>query len=596
MKKLFKHPAFWGIIAALVVIVPQLSQYYPFGTDCIHIGVLEGIMDYPGMSPLNLYRFADGNQEHMTNVLSSGYFAWFSSLHWKIIFARHIPSLLMAVNHKISGMNPLGYIIHSLLWYIALIALLGLLFDRILGAPPGKTHHPASYLAVLMFTFSTSHLEILYYGATRWLLITAAFAVAGLLAHLKWREQNWKPGRYLSVIAFALALLSGEAALAALAFLAAYELFGSDGTFKKKMTALLPTIILVGIYLLGYKLMGYGTGGQSYYINPLNEPIAFLLALPVRVASMLGEMFFGTLSLFGLNSNLPSFNGYALLLGAGALVICGLLFFPAWKNASPELRRTFKWLIIGTFAAMIPLSSGYPCARVTIIPFMGGSLILASILTYWWKKLSPKKKIRENLKSPISWIAGLICIAFFLLHLGYSPYRFFTDPQMLKLFNSITEEFNTKNTVLGEIKPNQEVVFLNSDKDVDLSNDYFYYRKLKRLPMPRYWWQLSYSLHKQHFTRTAPNALELDITDGTVYDNYSSVYVLRSREDPMKPGDIIKLPGLHITILAVNPDGPTRLEFKFDAALEDARYRFFMFKEGKLLSVTPPPIGDSTEL
>jgi hypothetical protein len=499
----------------------------------------------------------------------------------------------MAANHKICGLHPLGYMIHTLFWYIVLIAVLGLLVNRLLPASPGKAHHPASYLVVIMFAFSTSHLEIIYYGAARWLLIAAVFAVAGLLAHLKWREQNWKPGRYLSIIAFALALLSGEAALAALAYLAAYELFGSKDTFKIRMTALLPTVILVGIYLLGYKLMGYGTGGQDYYINPLSEPVTFMTALPLRVASILGEMFIGLISLLGINPVLPAFRTHGFLFGAGALVTCGLLFYPAWAKAGPELRRQFKWLIIGSLGAMIPLSSGYPCSRVAIIPFIGGSLLLAFTLHHWWQKLSAKSQRRKNLKSPTAWIAGLVCTAFFLLHLGYSPYRWFTDPQLLKWIAKIEEEFNTKNTALNEIQPHQEVVFLNSSQDVDLNNDYFFYRKIKRLPLPRYWWQLSYSIHKQQFLRTAPDTLELEVTDGNVYDGYPVLYVLRSRKTPLEKGDVIALSGMQIKVLEVDGDGPTRLAFTFASSLEDERYRFFMFKEGKLQPVTPPPLGSS---
>jgi len=279
MKKIFKHPSFWGILAALVIIVPQMNLFDFLGTDSLHIGVLKGSMDYPGMSSFNLYRFADGNPELMSEIVSRGYYPWFASLHWKVIFARHLPSLLIAANYKICGMKPLGYIIHTLLWYIALIVLLGIMMDRLLRPLAGKAHHPAAYLALIFFAFSTSHIEVVFYGAARWLFIVGTLALLALLAHLKWREDNWKPGRYLSIIAIVLALFSGEAALAALAYLAAYELFGTVDVFKKRIRALLPVIILAFVYLCCYKLMGYGTGGQDFYINPLKSTVNFYQSL-----------------------------------------------------------------------------------------------------------------------------------------------------------------------------------------------------------------------------------------------------------------------------------------------------------------------------
>jgi len=591
MKKILKSPIFWGIIAAFLVIVPQQNIYQFDGTDCMHIGVLEGLWDYPGMGPFNLYNFADGNPERMSAILSEGHYPWFTNLHWKISFCRHLPSALIALNHKICGLKPLGYTIHSLLWYMALISILGLLVRRIVPGWHGKLSHPVTYLTLILFAFSTSHMLMLFYGAARWLLIAAALALAGLLAHLKWREQGWKPGRYLSLIAFFLALLSGEAALAVLAYLAAYELFGSQEPFKKRIKALLPTAGLVFVYLIFYRVMGYGTGGQDLYINPMTDPIAFITALPTRLASMLAEMFFRIITLIGINPIVPSMGWITILAGAAALVIVGLLFYPVWSKASVDQRRKFRWLIIGTIAAMFPLASGYPCPRVSLIPFIGGSVLLAFILHHWWHKLSQKRNIRQNLKSPTAWIGGLIIIVLFFLHLVISPYLWFAGPREFKEYLDNRETFNRNNPVLNEFLPHQEAIYLNSSESIDVTNDIYYYRKINRLPLPGTWWQLSFSSQKQRYIRTAEDKLELELIDGSMFDHYPSLSVLRSSKTPLKKGEVIKLSDLQITILEVNENGPTRIEFKFDRSLDDERYRFFKFQDGALHTVPPPAVG-----
>ena len=596
MKKIFKSPIFWGIIAVLLVVVPQLNIYQFIGTDCIHIGVLEGLWDYPGMGPFTLYQFADGNPERMSEIISNGFYPWFTSLDHKVSFCRHLPSALTALNHKICGLKPLGYTIHNLLWYIALISILGLLVRRIVPVWHGKLSHPVTYLTSIIFAFSTSHLLIVFYGAARWLLIATTLALAGLLAHLKWREQGWTPGKYLSLIAFFLALLSGEAALAVLAYLAAYELFGSPEPVKNRIKALMPTALLVFVYLIFYRLMEYGTGGQDSYINPMTEPIAFITALPTRLASILGEMFSRIISVLWIDPNVPSMGWITILAGAAALIICALLFYPVWLNASIDQRRKFKWLMIGTIAAMFPMSSGYPCPRVAMIPFIGGSVVLAFILHHWWHKLSQKRNIRQNLKSPIAWIGGLVVIALFFLHLVLSPYYWFADAAEFKKYLDNREEFNRKCTVLNEFLPHQEAIFLNASKSIYLKDEVYFYRKINRLPLPGAWWELSCSHHKHRYRRTGEDKLELELIGGGMFDHYPYLSVMRSSKTPLKIGEVIKLSGLQITILEVNENGPTRIEFKFVRSLDDERYRFFKFQDGTLHILPPPSIGQSISL
>jgi hypothetical protein len=325
MKKLLKSPLFWGVVAALVVTIPVVTAYEFFATDCTHVGVLSGRMEYPGMGPLTLYRFFDGNPQHMSAMISAGYQPWFSTLDRKMNMCRHLSSAFTALNYQIAGVNPLGYVLHSVLWYLVIIVLVGFLVRRIVPGS-GGAHHPVSFITVIIFALAYRNAFFINYGGARWMLITMAFGLAGLLAHIKWREQDWKPGRYLSLTAFFLALLAGEAALAMLAYLAAYELFGTSDPVKKKISALLPAAVMALIYLIIYRLMNYGTANLPTYSNPFNDPIGFISTLPLKVAAMLGEMFFGIMSVFGVNPGVPSGALFTYLAGIGALVLVGLLF------------------------------------------------------------------------------------------------------------------------------------------------------------------------------------------------------------------------------------------------------------------------------
>ena len=588
MKKLFKSPITWGIIAALLVAVPQITYYDFIATDQVHVGVLEGVVNYPGLSPFSLYRIADGKGEQVAKLVSDGPLPWYTNPNYKLYFCRHLPSLLITLTHKICGMNPTGYYIHNLLWYVLLVILVGLLVRRIVPDTGSSFAHPAAYLTVIFFAFSTIHLEVIFYSSARWTFVAAAFGLAGLLAHIKWREQNWKPGRLLSLIAFLLALFTGEAALAALAYLLAYELFGTGGPLKKKINALLPAAILVFIYLIFYAAMGYGAGGSDYYHNPLTDPITYFVNLPVKLAAILGDMFVGTLSLFWLDLTAPFQRLLIYGIAALTLIICGLLLYPVWKEAHAEQRRGIKWLIIGSIASMFPLASAFPGGRVVIIPFIGGSIVLAFIVHYWWKRL------RKNLKSPLAWIGGLVCIGIFFLHCLLSSYFWFAGSRMLQAYLKGQKDFN-KEKVLNEILPHQKAVFLSSDFESTLFFHYFY-RKIHRLPMPASWWELSFSNHKHRYLRTAENKLELEITGEKVWEFFDG-WGMRSRKPSLKKGDLIELsPELQVRILETERKVPTRMEFIFDHSLDDDRYRFFGIKDNRPYCLPPPPVGQSFKL
>jgi hypothetical protein len=60
-----------------------------------------------------------------------------------------------------------------------------------------------------------------------------------------------------------------------------------------------------------------------------------------------------------------------------------------------------------------------------------------------------------------------------------------------------------------------------------------------------------------------------------------------------KPHDVVAINGLRVTVLAMNKNGPTRVEFKFDRSLDDPSFCFMAWKNDRLLQVKMPPLGES---
>ena len=162
-----------GVVAALLVAFPQL-RYAEFNTDDYsQLAVLESIEIHRGMDPLHLYGFLNGDPELVAQRMAEGPTAWYSDPSATIRFFRPLSSVLMALNHRAAGLEPIGYAIHSLLWYLLLIVLVGVLYSRIFPRASGGRSHPGIYLALVMFGISSSNCSLVMWSATRWILISA---------------------------------------------------------------------------------------------------------------------------------------------------------------------------------------------------------------------------------------------------------------------------------------------------------------------------------------------------------------------------------------------------------------------------------------
>ena len=90
-----------------------------------------------------------------------------------------------------------------------------------------------------------------------------------------------------SVVLVALALASGEAALAVLAYVPAYALTLDLAPWRARARSLAPIALVVVGWLGAYHALGYGTHGGDFYIDPLDRPLAFAVALATHAPVLL---------------------------------------------------------------------------------------------------------------------------------------------------------------------------------------------------------------------------------------------------------------------------------------------------------------------
>src|SRR5262245_37140240 len=207
----------------------------------------------------DLFRFSTGSARENAVLVRVGRLPWWSAPDFKLHFLRPATSALFALDDAVFRDRALGYHLHSIAWYLALVAAVGWLYRRLL---PGG----AGLLGLLVFAWSHAHVYPYAWISARHVLVGALPAVLALAAHVRARE-GWRPGRWLAPLCLALGLVGSEAALAGVLFWIAYEWAGPmrERSWPGRFARCVPPLALAAAYLVVYHLAGGGARGSGGY-------------------------------------------------------------------------------------------------------------------------------------------------------------------------------------------------------------------------------------------------------------------------------------------------------------------------------------------
>jgi hypothetical protein len=555
-----------AVSIAAVIGVAELPFAAFMADDLIQLGVLEGVMPRPWLGPFDLYTIADGVPEHVRAMQDAGALPWFFPADFKMAFLRPLSSATIALDHALWGLWPVGHRIHGIVWFIVLVAGVGLVFRRALPGAVGA-------LALVVFTVSSIH-GILVWNATRHVVIAGALGMLALAAHVRWRETGWGTGRILSVAGFALALCASEAALAVMAYLLAYEMLGARGPWDDRLRAGAPALVLVAGYLVAYRLAGFGASSALDYVDPLATPAAFLIELPGRWLFLFGALLGGVgADVWTLRRELrPLF----IAGGAGIVIGFGIALRAVWGRVHAADRHGTRWLVAGAAVAAVPFAGTPIGARCLVLPMIGASAAIALVIHHWWIA-----RMRSEATRRIVAVAGALLA---LVHLVGAPIGRLASPYVLRRLMHDRLEAVVHDTQLDETRlPSQRVVVLRAP-DFMMGLYPFLHRTLYRLPMPRSWRALSWAPGTHRFTRTAVDTLELEIDEGAIGAPH------------VAPGQVIALTGMQVTVLASDRRGPTRVRFQLDRPLDDPDVVLLVWDADRFRQVGPPPIGGTLSI
>ncbi|MCP4896742.1 MAG: hypothetical protein GY906_07160 [bacterium] len=583
----------WGIVFLLGVASVAPSVFSGFILDdLIYMEILEGRIE--GFPPSrDLFEFFSGDAATMMDHAEKGDVPWWVWDELKIVFFRPLSELLWRVDFALFGRHAVFYHLHSLLWWALLLAAVGALLRRVL--PP-----TAALLAFALFALDESHSLPAAWISNRNALVALAPAMLGILAHLRWREEGWRPGSWLAPTFMVISLLGGETGLAGFAYLFAYELF-RRGNLRQRAAALLPATLVFAGYVVLYRTLGYGSLGSGLYIDPVAESAAYLSSAMIRIPTLLGGALTGLIS--DLSIVMPDLAPIQATVGVLAVgLIIGMLKL-SWPRLDEKTRGAVLWLGVGSLLATLPVVATFPSDRLLLGPAIGLCAVLSIVIHQCWQRWrvragqEPGSEISDStsqqslaVKRParVAWI--LACAFLVLIHLVWAPFY------SLVMQTGIIFQAKASEAIAGsfEASPERDLVLLNAPDHV-VAIYLPVIRDHLRLPMPKSWRVLSLAPYNVEISRTSANKLKYQVIDGEMMESIFEV-LYRNPDHALRQGDVLHREMLSVEILEVGGHGPTQIAFTFDRSLDDSTIDLMAWRDRELVKIAPPPIGTTIEI
>jgi hypothetical protein len=564
-----------GVLLNLPALAAGLA-----GDDHLQRAMLDGHYPVP-RAAWNLFSFVDGAAE-LERLRAAGTLPWWSDPELRTSALRPLASLLIALEHRLLGLSPFAQHVHSFAWLALMIGAHALLARRILPRGPAA-------LAVVLFAIDPAHVMPVAWLANRAALISTGFGVLALWAHLRFREQGWRPGGPLAVLGFTLALAAGEYALALLAYLLVYELVAGPGRRAERMRGALLGLVPAVFYLCLHAALGYGARGSQVYVDPLQAPAEFALTALRRVPTLL-------VSELGVIPPEPviagtvfrGVHGWLLVLFALGLLL-GLVPGALARSGLARDRRLLAFAL-GALASLVPLSVTSPHVRLLGVPSVGGSLVVSALI---WDAARAILSA-ERRRALGSWLRVGLTLPLAVLHILAAPIATFGGSAGWIHLHARLRGAYLAAPLDDHLVIDQTLVLLNATESFSLI--YMpYVRAAAGRPMPKHWRVLSITHRWQTLERVADDSFELhDPGAGMLEDPVAQLF--RNWERPLAPGEVVKLPELTIEILEVGDWGPKRVRYRFDRSLDHPSLVVLVWYKGVLQRLPPLATGRSAKI
>lgn len=508
--------------------------------------------------PFDLFRFADGAPVTNHALMDEGVFPWWADPQARLSFFRPLSSFTHWLDSRMFPGHPALMHAHSLLWYGALVVVVGRVYRRFFG----KGWHAG--LALLLYALDHARGPVVAWIANRNAIIALTFALPALLCYDRWCKRREQRAAVLGPVSLGLGLLAGETALVVFAYLVAYAVCLDEGSWRARLGRLAPYLAVVAVWRIVYTALGYGADRSGLYLDPGHDPVGFAVAVFHRLPILL-------LGAFALPSS-DLWDLYPLIAPAwkwpvwclGVAVIGGMagLLRPLWKAD-----RTVAFWSLGCLLATLPVCSAFPNDRLLMGTSLGAMAMVAAFLGAFADRTYPGDVTSRRWARPAA--LGLA-----LLHVALAPLLLPLRAHGVAALDTVLRRADATIPDSAAIA-HQTVVLLNPP--LDFFADYFpIYRAAEHRPRPRYLRWLATGVTDLRIERVDEWTLRVRPAAG--YLSSSSQLMLRSLRHPLALGAIVSLTGTTFEVTRLTADGrPAELEVRFSVPLEDPSLRFLQW-------------------
>jgi len=574
------HRFFPFTVAILAIILTLPSLKAGLCVDDYHHKLLMDGSDSPIKlldSPIDMFRFINGDPQRTAEIMDYGFFPWWTYERIKGAFWRPLTSITHWLDYILWPDTPALMHFQSLLWYGALAMAVAFLYRRFTAVAL------IAGLAALMYAVDDAHGMPAGFIANRNALMATLFGVLAIIAHDKWRRDNWRAGIAVGPLLLAASLLSAEAGIATCAYLVAHMLFIDRGTRRQRFAAMVPYIAVVLIWRVLWTHLGYGVENTGLYVDPVSEPLRFISAVKNAAPFLLLGQW--ALPPSDITMMLPPW--YWILLWRGALIFLVLLAFVF----TPLLRKdkTTRFWAMGMSLSVLPICATFPNDRLLTFVGIGAMGLVAQLLCAVFDKTEWRPKA-------ILWRIPAIVLAviFILAHLIIAPPALIFRAAYPMMPKKIVERFMI-NGPLDDSVENQDLIIVNPPLAFIAMTSPLIWESNDQ-PMPRHLRTLTSSLLRPVKIHR-PDAKTLVVQPEYGYYAWVLDALFRDKKHPFSIGDCVELTGMTVEIMELTGDDrPAKAAFTFTVHLEDPSLRWLQYKDGAFVPFTPPAIGQSMVL
>ncbi|MFT3930231.1 MAG: hypothetical protein QM709_08015 [Spongiibacteraceae bacterium] len=517
------------------------------------------LLTNPDGNPFEFYRMGAPETEAM---LQKGILPWWTHPDSKLVFFRPIAKWLMQVDYRFWPDNFALMHLHSVLWYVLLVGVIGWVYRRFI--PSSVTVG----LALIMFAIDGTHGGAVAWLANRNVIVAMIGSMLVLVCYSR-DEWSWQ---LVGCSLLAMTLFCAEAALSITGYLFAYEVFLSKRSWALRVLRLTPYALTAFTWLLWWRYNGFGSSGPGFYTDP-HDTQAFLGALTFRPpAYLLGQFLLFPIEILAFSEG----SAWQPLVFIVVVSVCVLIARAFWRLLRESAAARF--FALGMLIATLPISGSQLVARSLWYVGFGAYGLLAIWLEPFFSTNSAKK---------ITPLAG----AMLVLHLAISP--------LLFLFGE---------AVFGPILNN-----ITDTRVVNLPNEQGHDRKVLLLWVPQYEFLTYYPLLKDEALalgeipkRSQPAIAKLRLltngSDDFAVERKDADTLLIRREggfDTMRKGvygfsrgESMALDDVVVTVNAVSVAGAaTEIEYHFAPGVLDD-YEVMTWSKKQFVSVQLPAVGE----